>query len=101
MTTSALELDSLADLRLNYLKRLRSRVESLNDFVAVWTPGGDASAEVFADNHRIVDSMISSSAIFGYIELSKEARVTERAFAQTSTFDFSTLCPSSNVARRS
>jgi HPt (histidine-containing phosphotransfer) domain-containing protein len=79
MSAPAQSIDLLADLRGNYTKRLRQRVESLALFVQACREGA-VSDESISTKHRCVHSMIGSAAIFGHPELSESALVAERAF---------------------
>jgi HPt (histidine-containing phosphotransfer) domain-containing protein len=79
MSAPAQSIDLLADLRGNYAKRLRQRVESLAAFVQACREGA-VTDESIAENHRCVHSMIGSAAIFGHPDLSESALVAERAF---------------------
>lgn len=71
--------DGLAALRPTYLRRLAPRCEALTRAAA------DSRARAFGEEerreiHRLVHSMGSSAAIYGYARLSEAARAAEELF---------------------
>lgn len=71
--------DKLAALRPNYLRRLAARRTELAAAAAVLA-GRDFTGDERQDAHRLVHSMGSSAAIYGYGDLSAAARAAERMF---------------------
>jgi HPt (histidine-containing phosphotransfer) domain-containing protein len=71
--------DVIAQLRPNYLARLRGRVVHLQAFADALGKGGLGLHER-DELHRTAHSMASSAAIFGHAGLSAAARAAEEMF---------------------
>jgi hypothetical protein len=71
--------DVLAQLRPNYLARLRGRVVHLRAFADA-LGSGSLGLQERDELHRTAHSMASSAAIFGHAGLSAAARAAEEMF---------------------
>jgi hypothetical protein len=71
--------DTLATLRPNYLKRLAERRTLLAATMAAMAEQAQHD-EAAKETYRLVHSMGSSAAIYGYPDLSEAARAAERLY---------------------
>jgi HPt (histidine-containing phosphotransfer) domain-containing protein len=74
-----MEFDRLAELRPTYLCRLKERADLLDAFLV---SGAEADRAGWGGTLRLVHSMASSAAIYGYAELSMAARDAEATLSE-------------------
>lgn len=74
--------DRLAPLRRSYLQRLERRVEEIAAYTKL-LGSREFTAEELTTIHRTAHSMVSSSAIYGYGELSVVAKQAELVLEET------------------